>query len=141
MFVLEEQRSRRLSRHRTARYRPKSRCPETAGGVRRHGRCAGQPLRPPAHTRRGRPGDGCESGQSDGADTIVNHGRPPRRLTHRHLSLNPGKLPLFFFLVVSCHQQPIVLPLLLGFCLQKISIDRVYAVIPRHSLALSPACR
>ena len=62
-FALRERRSRRLSRHRTARYRPKSRCPETAGGVRRHRRCAGQPLRSPAHTRRGR------------------HGRPLRRVT------------------------------------------------------------
>src|SRR5262249_46237803 len=31
MFALEEQHSRRLSKHLTARYRPKSRCPETAG--------------------------------------------------------------------------------------------------------------
>src|SRR5262245_189308 len=29
-FALMERRTRRLSRHRTARYRPKSRCPETA---------------------------------------------------------------------------------------------------------------
>src|SRR5262249_50015095 len=55
-FALMERRTRRLSRHRTARYRPKSRCPETAGSVRRHGRCAGQPLRSPAYTRRGRQG-------------------------------------------------------------------------------------
>ena len=53
-FALRERRSRRRSRHRTARYRPKSRCPEIARGVRRHGRCAGQPLQSPAHTRRGR---------------------------------------------------------------------------------------
>jgi len=52
--ALEERRSRRLSRHRTARYLPKSRCPETAGGVRWHGQCAGQPPRPPVHTLRGK---------------------------------------------------------------------------------------
>src|SRR5262245_36906784 len=55
-FASEERRSRCLSRHRTGRYRPMSRCPETARGVRRHGRCAGQPLRSPPHTRRGRHG-------------------------------------------------------------------------------------
>jgi hypothetical protein len=41
MFALEERRSRCLNRHRTARYRPKSRCPETAGGARWQERCAG----------------------------------------------------------------------------------------------------
>src|SRR5262245_25104091 len=133
-FALMERRTRRLSRHRTARYRPKSRCPETAGSVQRHRRCAGQPLRSPAYTRRGdkaaqlcrvtahvistggvdsaavyceaeldasamalgglghhapvsvkrrgncgRSGtDGCGSGrQSDGTDTIADHGSPP----------------------------------------------------------------
>ena len=54
--VKSERRSRPLSRHRTARDRPKSRCPETARGVRRHGRCAGQPLRSPGHALRGRHG-------------------------------------------------------------------------------------
>ena len=34
--------------------------------------------------------------------------------------LNPGKLPLFFFLAVSCQQRPIVLPPPIEFYLQKI---------------------
>jgi hypothetical protein len=51
--------------------------------------------------------------------------------------LNQGKLPLFFSPAVSCQQRPIGLPPPLGFYLQKISINRPYAAIPSHNLALS----
>ena len=54
--ALMERRSRCLSRRRTARYQPKSRCPEICGDVLWHRQCAGQPLRSPAQTRRGRRG-------------------------------------------------------------------------------------
>ena len=54
MFALEERHSRCLNRHRTARYRLKSRCPETAGGARCQERYAGQLPRLPAHPRSGR---------------------------------------------------------------------------------------
>ena len=44
-----------------------------------------------------------------------------------------GKLPILFSLAVSYQQRPIVFPLPLEFYLQKISINRLYAVIPFHS--------
>jgi hypothetical protein len=51
------------------------------------------------------------------------HRAPHWRLAHRanYLSLNQGKLPIFFSLAVSCQQRSIVFPLPLGF-LQKISL-------------------
>ena len=55
--------------------------------------------------------------------------------------LNQGKLTLFFSLARLRQRQPIVFPLPFGFYLQKISINRLYAVIPFHSLGLGPACR
>src|SRR5262245_41025095 len=64
--------------------------------------------------------------------TSISHfSGPPRR----------GRLPISFFFVVSCQQRLIVFPLPLGFYLQKISINRPYAAIPSHSLALGQACR
>src|SRR5215831_18956235 len=54
-------------------------------------------------------------------------------------TLDQGKLRLFFFLAVSRLRQPIAFPLPFEFYLQKISINRLYAVIPCHSLGLSPA--
>src|SRR5262249_3394005 len=60
--------------------------------------------------------------------------------SQNHLSLDSkGKLPILFSLAVSYQQRPIVFPLPLEFYLQKISINRLYAVIRFHSLALSPA--
>jgi hypothetical protein len=58
-----------------------------------------------------------------------------------HPALNQCKLPLFVSLAVSRQRQPIVFPLPFEFYLQKISINRLYAVIPFHSLAFSAAYR
>ena len=55
--------------------------------------------------------------------------------------INRGKLPILFSLAASCQQRPIAFAPPLEFYLQKISINRVYAVIPFHNLALNPACR
>ncbi|MGC2219666.1 MAG: hypothetical protein WA645_18690, partial [Pseudolabrys sp.] len=52
-------------------------------------------------------------------------------------ALNQGKLTLFFSLARLRQRQPIVFPLPFEFYLQKISINRLYAVIPFHSLGLS----
>ena len=52
-------------------------------------------------------------------------------------TLNQGKLPIFFSLAVSCQQRSILFPPPLEFYLQKILINRLYAVIPFHSLNLA----
>jgi hypothetical protein len=121
--VKGERRSRRLSRHRTARDRSKSRCPETARGVRRHGLCAGQPLHSPGHARSGR------------------HGRPT---AHRgiHLPVIRERLkPLW------CSKRPVPIPQLCRFSGNVCRSLRLWSRCCRRPVDLSassngrPQCR
>ena len=62
--------------------------------------------------------------------TALSANDPKTDMRRARAALNQGKLPIFFSLAVSCQQRPIVFPLPLEFYLQKISINRVYAVVP-----------